>query len=243
MLLILAVAGVAVLSILHLATNLTSQLKTSRQMLETLKEQLVFAGNEHDELVSHQEGQRTNTIRLRLKSKQVTEELLEQQKKAKQLKHELVSAREDLIAAKKNCSSVTRQLRHQFNVTLRQLHNRVIMDEQYRTLLSKNVEERAQVELSLGSLQDRAFNMTQQLKRTKTQLREAVILVKKQRIEQALLEEQLGQFRKEHPGGGGVKKKTPAALGEGWKAKMDPKSGKTYYYNTISKETQWARPV
>ena len=263
---ILVVVGSCMFSIVHLSAGLHTQLLGNRKMVRALKEQLVEEGKEREALLRDKDISMGKTSTLRKKSKLVTEELLEQQRKYRKVSDELLIAREDLAISKKNCTLSNLRMKNRYEVTLRALHDRVVGAEECRVLLDRNLEERAMLESSLVLMQDRAFNATKLLKTVRQRLKEALTIATAQRTEITSLKEQLGG-----KGGGswfgglsgGASETNAAALeqveqsvaeeeqGEEttasvstslWKEYTDPKSGKKYWYNTETKKSQWAKP-
>ena len=255
---VLLVAGSCMLAIIHLSTGLHAQLLANRKMVRALKDQLIAEGEEREALLRDKDASMSKTATLRTKSKLVTEELLDQQRKARRLQQELLLAREDVQILSKNCSVATQRLRNRYEVTLRALHDRVITGEECRALLERNIEERAQLEASLMMMQDRAYNATKLLKGMKQKLRDALAIASSQRDEIIKLKRELQNFngkldRKSSEEGSDLeqiqsstshdivdKEKIKAA----WASYVDPKSGRTYWYNSILKtKAQWEKPV
>ena len=288
----LLVVGSCMLAVVHLSTGLHAQLVANRKMVRVLRDQLATEAEERDALLRDKDASMGKTATLRTKSKLVTDELLEQLRKSKHLQQELLLAREDLGILSKNCTLVTQRLRDRYEVTLRALHDRVVHGQECRTLLERNVEERAKVETSLMAMQDRAYNLTVQLKSTKQKLRDVVALASQQRDEMARLRAELEAAKAQLSGGGGgladaaasasqqqqqQQQKTASAEGAAsaavsdnaavdaaaaakkglstggsatadaaakqWREYTDKASGRVYWYNTVTKKSQWDRPA
>lgn len=258
---ILLVAGSCMLAIIHLSNGLHSQLVGNRKMVRTLKEQLMAEGEEREAMLRDKDTSMGKTLTLRAKSKLVTEELLDQQRKSRRLSQELLLAREDLSIAAKNCTLSNLRMKNRFEVTLRTLHDRVVATEECRALLGRNVEERAKLESSLVLMQDRAYNASKLLKQSKQKLHEALKIASSQRDEIVRLKAELA---KANSGGGSwfsssstttaTTEKPAAAEGEDtaktvtvavaspWKQYTDKTSGKKYWYNSVTKKSQWDEP-
>ena len=210
-------------------------------MLHALRSQIVEIEKDRDALALQLDADNSQTSKLRSKAKLVTDELLEQQRKAKTLQKDVVQAREDLLSLSRNCSFASNRLAQRFNVTLRELHDRTIKGQQYRVLLNKNVRERSRIESSLGVMQDRVYNLTKALKSTKTQLKDAIRIVKSQRVEIAELKASGGASTV------GSKKKTSPVAAAGsasdWTEHKDESSGRVYYYNAKTKKSSWTKPA
>lgn len=259
---ILLVVGSCMLAIIHLSNGLHSQLLGNRKMVRTLKEQLLAEGMEREALSKDKDVSMSKTLTLRLKSKLVTEELLDQQRKSRRLAQELLLAREDLSISSRNCTLSSLRMKNRFEVALRALHDRVVAAEECRALLNRNVGERAKLESSLVLMQDRAYNASKLLKQTKQKLREALQIASSQRDEIVKLK---GELAKASNGGGGwfsgSATTTAAAAAatatekpnddgaaakttanNNWKQYTDTATGKKYWHNTVTKKTQWNEP-
>ncbi len=94
-----------------------------------------------------------------------------------------------------NFTATTKRLRAQFNTTLKQLHDRVVMTKQYRTLLDKRLDQTVLLENSLATLKDGAYNVTQQLRQVKGQLIEAIKVIKTQRDDISKIVNELNSTR------------------------------------------------
>lgn len=232
------------LTIVHLSSGLHSQLLANRRMVKSLRDQLVAEAEERETLLRDKDASMSKTANLRTKSKLVTEELLDQQRKARRLQHELLLAREDVSILSKNCTLSNQRLRNRYEVTLRALHDRVVTGEECRALLERNVDERAKLDSSLMMMQDRAYNMSKILKTTKQKLRDALQIASKQRDENIKLKRELEQLKAHGCAGGGGKTSSDDAeqILAAWKMYQDKKSGRNYWYNTITKKAQWEKP-
>jgi hypothetical protein len=261
---VLLVAGSCMLAIVHLSNGLHSQLLANRKMVRALKEQLLAEGEEREALLRDKDASMTKTSTLRTKSKLVTEELLDQQRKARRLQQELLLAREDVQILSKNCTLATQRLKSRYEVTLRALHDRVVTGEECRALLERNVQERAKLESSLQIMQDRAYNVSKQLKVTKQKLRDALVIASNQRDEIAKLKRELEIAQKSSSGSSSAAAESSnedsladdSADGEdgsnesgssssksAWSSHVDKKSGRTYWYNALTKISQWGKPA
>jgi hypothetical protein len=261
---VLLVAGSCMLAVVHLASGLHAQLLANRRMVRALKDQLIAEGEEREALLRDKDASMSKTSTLRTKSKLVTEELLDQQRKARRLQQELLLAREDVQILSKNCTLATQRLRNRYDVTLRALHDRVVTGEECRALLERKVEERAKLESSLTVMQDRAYNVSKMLKMTKQKLRDALAIASNQRDEIIRLKREIevltqsssssgeggGNRATESGGEGGGEGEESESLSTGhqasstsaWKPYVDKKSGRTYWYNSITKVSQWTKP-
>lgn len=101
--------GSLLLTIVHLSTGLHAQLIANRKMVRALREQIIEESDERENLLKEKDAHMSKTVNLRTKSKLVTDELLDQQRKAKHLQQELLNAREDLAEATKNCTLVAQR--------------------------------------------------------------------------------------------------------------------------------------
>lgn len=254
---VLLVAGSCMLAVVHLASGLHAQLLANRRMVRALKEQLTAEGEEREALLRDKDASMSKTSNLRTKSKLVTEELLDQQKKARRLQQELLLAREDVQILSKNCTLATQRLRNRYDVALRALHDRVVTQEECRALLERNVEERGKLESSLTAMQDRVYNASKILKLTKQKLKDALNIATSQRDEIIRLKRELELLKQrtqnnaqddsrqdssgntnEFGGGSDSQQGQQSA----WKEYLDKKSGKTYWYNSVTKISQWNKP-
>jgi len=257
---VLLVCGSCLLAIVHLSHGLHVQLVANRKIVAVLREQVLAEAEEREMLLRDKDSSSSKTALLRSKAKLVTEELLDQHRKSKHLQNELLLAREDIQALSKNCTIATQRLRHRYDVTLRALHDRVVQEQEFRALLDRNVLERAKIESSLGVMQDRAYNLSVQLKTTKQKLRDVIGLATQQRDEVARLKAQVAAEAAKaaaHHGGddsaaslntNGNQGATgiavdAAAKHSPWTSHVDKASGKTFYFNTITKKSVWERPA
>jgi len=246
---VLLVAGSCMLAIVHLSSGLHAQLLANRRMVRALKEQLIAEGEEREALLRDKDATMSKTATLRTKSKLVTEELLDQQRKARRLQQELLLAREDVQILSKNCTLATQRLKSRYEVALRALHDRVVTAEECRSLLERNMEERAKMELSLAVMQDRAFNASRQLKVQKQKFKAVLEIANDQRDEIAKLKRELEVATANRQSAssssstatddGDQQKSSSSAI---WKVHIDPKSQRPYYYNSITRVTQWEKP-
>jgi hypothetical protein len=288
---VILVVGSCLVAVVHLSTGLHAQLLANRKMVRALRDQLVSEAEEREALLKEKDVSMSKTATLRTKSKLVTDELLDQQRKSKHLQQELLLARDDLQVISKNCTLATQRLRDRFDVTLRALHDRVVHGQECRALLERNIEERAKLETSLSAMQDRAYNVTLQLKTTRQKLREVVTLASQQRDEINTLRRELEQMQErlvevntrqqqqqQSSTSNGESTSTtesgnndsntnnnnneqqstttttitnnentgettsPEDVLKYWKEHVDPKSGKTFYYNSKLKKSQWTSP-
>ena len=264
---VLLVAGSCMLAVVHLASGLHSQLLANRRMVRALKDQLLAEGEEREALLRDKDASMSKTSTLRTKSKLVTEELLDQQRKARRLQQELLLAREDVQILSKNCTLATQRLRNRYEVTLRALHDRVVTGEECRALLERNVEDRAKLESSLTVMQDRAYNVSKMLKMTKQKLRDALSIASNQRDEIIRLKREIEMLKQsastssesqkasssdnENPGtedsqsqqqSSGHQQSSSGSSTSGWKQYFDKKSNRAYWYNSITKVSQWNKP-
>ena len=106
---ILFLVGSLLLTIVHLSTGLHAQLIANRKMVRALREQIIEESDERENLLKEKDAHMSKTVNLRTKSKLVTDELLDQQRKAKHLQQELLNAREDLAEATKNCTLIAQR--------------------------------------------------------------------------------------------------------------------------------------
>ena len=254
------------LAIVHLSSGLHSQLLANRKMVKALKDQLVAEAEERETLLRDKDASMSKTANLRTKSKLVTEELLDQQRKARRLQHELLLAREDVSILAKNCTLANQRMRNRYEVTLRALHDRVVTGEECRALLERNIDERAKLDSSLMMMQDRAYNMTKVLKTTKQKLRDALQIASKQRDEIIKLKREIETLKTHGCSGNGAgssssssSSSSSGATGDGndasvasgseqaeenaWVSYVDKKSGRTYWYNKVTKKAQWEKPA
>ena len=258
---VLLVAGSCMLAIVHLSNGLYSQLLANRRMVRALKEQLIAEGEERESLLRDKDASMSKTTNLRTKSKLVTEELLEQQRKARRLQQELILAREDVQILSKNCTLATQRLRNRYDVTLRALHDRVVTGAECGALLHRNVEERAKLESSLTVLQDRAYNVSKMLKVTKQKLRDALAIASNQRDEIIRLKREIELLKQRSSSDESSKTQSTeessqdqdvssdskeesslSSSSSAWKSYVDKKSGRTYWYNSVTKVSQWSKP-
>jgi len=263
---VLLVAGSCMLAIVHLSSGLHAQLLANRRMVRALKEQLVAEGEEREALLRDKDASMSKTATLRTKSKLVTEELLDQQRKARRLQQELILAREDVQILSKNCSLATQRLKSRYDVTLRALHDRVVTGEECKALLERNMEERAKLESSLTVMQDRAYNVSKMLKMTKQKLRDALLIASSQRDEIIKLKREMEDLKSNMDSSSSSARSQAAGEDDGssassiqetdqsasasssttstsgWSQHVDKKSGRTYWYNSITKKSQWQKP-
>jgi len=257
---VLLVAGSCMLAVVHLASGLHAQLLANRRMVRALKEQLTAEGEEREALLRDKDASMSKTSNLRTKSKLVTEELLDQQRKARRLQQELLLAREDVQILSKNCTLASQRLRDRYEVTLRALHDRVVTQEECRALLERNVEDRAKVESSLTVMQDRVYNATKMLKVTKQKLKDALTIATSQRDEIIRLKREIEllkqQQRSASSSSGGFESDARGSNSDDvghsdqvseqepspWKQYLDKKSGTMFWHNSKTKVSQWTKP-
>jgi len=245
------------LAVVHLASGLHSQLLAHRKMVKLLKDQLMAEGEERESLLRDKDASMTKTSTLRTKSKLVTEELLDQQRKARRLQQELALTREDVQILSKNCTLATQRLRNRYDVTLRALHDRVVTGEECRALLERNMEERAKLESSLTLTQDRAYNVSKMLKMTKNKLKDALLIASSQRDEIIRLKREVETLKQSAASSNGQRQivnggnedanrisetSKQSSSTSPWKMYFEKKSNKPYWHNTITKESRWDNP-
>lgn len=198
------------------------------------------------------------------------DELLDQQRKSRKLQQELLFAREDVKDISKNCTLGMQRLKTRYDATLRALHDRVVTGEEAKSLLERNIDERAKLESSLTAMQDRAYNVSLMLKATKQKLRDVLGIATSQRDEITRIKRELQQFKGDATSAAAAKDRasnqdqseadtaaeateTTAEAAEpkvalvsaipAWTEHRDKNSGRIYWYNAATKTSQWEKPV
>jgi hypothetical protein len=180
---LLVISGSFCLTLVQLSKGLHEQLVVNKESLLAARKQLVQVGVEKETLLEQQHEERLKLQRLRAKSGMVSAELLEQQKRVKLLQYEVLAARQDLKGVTLNCSESSVLMEKQFNVTTRYLLSRVIENHEYHVLLNKNLKDRVVLERSVELMQNKVFDLTEQLGLAKTNLVRAAKSIKDSKVD------------------------------------------------------------
>lgn len=167
---LLLIAGSFCLTLVQLSKGLHEQLMETKHKLYEARKELVLVSMQKQEMLDEQQQQRSKVIKLREKSALISKEVLEQQKRVKLLQYEILATRQDLKGMTVNCTESSQLMEKQFNVTMRFLMDRVINNRQYHILLNKNLKDRVMLERSLELMQNKVYNLTEQMSLAKANL-------------------------------------------------------------------------
>lgn len=193
---LLLITGSFCLTLVHLSKGLHDQLLVTKTQLLDSRRQLVQVGVEKETLLEQGRAERIKVQKLRDKSALLSKELLEQQKRVKLLQYEVLAARQDLRQMTGNCTESSRLMEKQFNVTMRYLMDRVINNREYHILLNNNLRDRVILERSVELMQNKVFNLTEQLSLAKTNLYKAGKSIRSSKDDVSTLKERLIEANK-----------------------------------------------
>jgi len=167
---IVIVCGSFCLTLVQLSKGLHEQLVVTKEQLLEAHKALVDLEVEKETLLEQHRQEGIRVAKLRDKSALVSKELLDQNKQTRLLKYEVLASRNDLKSITHNCTESSRLMEKQFNVTMRFLMDRVINNREYQIMLDRNLEERVLLERSVELLQNKVYNLTDQLTQAKSAL-------------------------------------------------------------------------
>lgn len=169
-LVLLVISSSFCITLIQLGKGLHEQLLETKKELQDSRRELLLIGVEKQAILEAQQTERTKITKLRKKSALISKEVLEQQKRVKLLQYEVLASRQDLKGMTVNCTESSRLMETQFNITMRFLMDRVINNREYHVLLNKNLQDRVVLERSLELMQNKVFNLTEQLSLAKANL-------------------------------------------------------------------------
>ncbi|GBG30692.1 Hypothetical Protein FCC1311_069122 [Hondaea fermentalgiana] len=188
---LLFITGSFCLSLVQMSKGLHDQLISVKQQLYETRQQLVEIGVEKETLLENRREESKKVGILKSKSSLISEELLGQQQQLKALQYEVLASKQDLTAITHNCTESSRLMEKQFNVTMRYLMDRVINNRECHSLLQRDVKEHVKLERSVELLQNKVYNLTQQLTLAKSSLFKASKSLKQSKADVETLKDRL----------------------------------------------------
>mmetsp|Transcript_22734 Transcript_22734/g.44618 ORF Transcript_22734/g.44618 Transcript_22734/m.44618 type:complete len:236 (+) Transcript_22734:300-1007(+) len=179
------------LTLVQLSKGLHDQLLAVKEELYQARSQLVEVGVEKETLLEQTRNERMRVGKLRDKSSVLAAELLSQGQTLRGLRYEVLFNKEGLSQVVRNCTESSKLMEKQFNVTMRYLMDSVINNREYHALLDKNLRDRVKLERSVELLQNKVFNLTQQLTMAKSSLYKASKSLRQSKSDVEVLKDRL----------------------------------------------------